>query len=73
MPAEENCSPVRGGVWVKVNVSFRVGEQPDNCSEENCPLVRFRSWVRVSFGVGGQFFLEVIVLEPKTRLTKKKS
>ena len=69
MPAEENCSPVRAGVWVKVNVSFRVGEQPDNCSEENCPLVRFR----VSFGVGGQFFLEVIVLEPKTRLTKKKS
>ena len=73
MPAEENCSPVRGRVWVKVNVSFRVGEQPDNCSEENCPLVRFRSWVRVSFGVGWQFFLEAIVLEPKTRLTKKKS
>ena len=31
MPVEENCPPVRVGVWVKVRVSFRVGGQPDNC------------------------------------------
>ena len=31
LPPEENCSPVRLGVWAKVRVSFRVGGQPDNC------------------------------------------
>ena len=25
LPPEENCSPVRLGVWAKVRVSFRVG------------------------------------------------
>ena len=32
--------------------------------EENSPPVRVRVWVRVSFGVGGQFSSEAIVLEP---------
>ena len=41
---------VRIGVWVKVRVSFRVGGQPDNCSQETLPPGR----VRVSFRVGKQ-------------------
>ena len=60
MPPEENCPTVRVGVWVKVRVSFRVGEQPDNCPEEN----RVRVWLKVSFGVGGQFSSSAIALEP---------
>ena len=34
---EENCSPVRVGVSVKVRVSFRVGGQPDNCPGGKLP------------------------------------
>ena len=34
---EENCPPVRVGVWVKVRVSFRVGGQPENCPREKLP------------------------------------
>ena len=33
LPPEENCPPVKVGVWVKVRVSFRVGGQPDNCPQ----------------------------------------
>ena len=47
---------VRIGVWVKVRVSFRVGGQPDNCSQETLPPVRVRVWCRVSFMVGGAIF-----------------
>ena len=67
MALKENCSPVRVGVSVKVTVSFRVGKQPDNCSEENCTLVRVRIWVSVNFGtifLGGncpRFILKVAV------------
>ena len=57
---EENCSPVRVGVWVKVRVSFRVGELEQLGSrtivpEENCPLVRVMACLRVSFAIGGNF------------------
>ena len=60
LPPEENCSPVRVGVWVKVRFSFRVGglEQLGSrtiAPEENCPLVRVRACLRVSFAVGGNF------------------
>ena len=66
-PPEKNFSPVGIGVWVKVRVSFRVGGQPDNCSQgKQPPPVRVRVWVRVSFGVGGQFFSGAIVPEPYT-------
>ena len=34
LPPEENCPPVGVGVWVKVKVSFRDVEQPDNCPRE---------------------------------------
>ena len=60
----DNCSPrkialpVRVGVWVKVRVSFRVGDNQRIVPEENCPLVR------VSFGGGEQFSSGAIVLEP---------
>ena len=63
----DNCPPVRVGVWVKVRVSFRVGAVGCNqtiASKENCPPVRVRSWLRVSFGVGEQFSLGAIFLEP---------
>ena len=30
IPPEENCLPVRVGIWAKVRVSFRVGGQPEN-------------------------------------------
>ena len=56
LPPEKNCPPVRGGVWVKVSVSFRVGGQPDNCPRRKEPPV----WV--SFG---QFSSRAIVLEPE--------
>ena len=62
MLSDENCPPVRVGVWVKVRVSFRVGGQPDNCPRRNLPPVRVRVLVRVNFGVGGQFSLRAIVL-----------
>ena len=62
LPPDENCPPVRVGVWVKVRVTFRVGGQPDNCSRRKLPPVRFRVSVRVNFGVGGKFSLGAIVL-----------
>ena len=43
------------GIWVKISVSFRVGEQPDNCSRGKLPQLGVRLWVKVSFGVGGNF------------------
>ena len=54
MPPEENCPPVRIGVWVKVRVIFRIGGNQTFAPEEKSPLVRVSFWVRVSFGVGGQ-------------------
>ena len=51
--SEENCSPVRIGVWVKVKVSFRVGGQPNIFPRGKYPPSRVRVWVSVSFGVGG--------------------
>ena len=46
--------PVRMGVWVKVRVSFRVGDPPDNWPRGKwLPLLRVRVSVRASFGVGG--------------------
>ena len=35
---------------------FRVGGQPDNCSQEKLPPVRVRVWRRVSFMVWGAIF-----------------
>ena len=37
MPLEENCLPVRVGVFVNVRISFRVGGQPDNCPRAKLP------------------------------------
>ena len=37
LPPEENCPPVKVGVWVKVRVSFSVGGQPDNCLQGKLP------------------------------------
>ena len=37
LPPDENCPPVRVGVWVKVRVTFRGGGQPDNCSRRKLP------------------------------------
>ena len=50
---EENCSPVKAVVWVKVRVTVRVGGQSDNCRPP--PPVRLRGWVSVSFGLGAIF------------------
>ena len=49
MPPEENYSPVRVGPWasVKVRVSFRVGEQPDNSPGGKLP-----PWLRLGFRLG---------------------
>ena len=55
MSPEENCTPVRIGIRVKVGVSFRVGSNQTITSEENCPTVRVRVWLKVSFWVGGKF------------------
>ena len=64
LPPEENCPPIRVGIWIKVRVNFRVGGQPHNCFQGK--LVKVRVWVRVSFGFGGQFSSGAIVLEPIT-------
>ena len=69
LPPEENYPLVKVGVWLKVRVIFRVGGQPDNCPRKKSapplpPPVRVRVWLRISFGVGGQFALGLIVLEP---------
>ena len=63
---EENCPPVRVGVWVKVKVGFRVGggDNQTIALEKNCPSVRVRVWLRVSFGGVGQFSSGAIVQEP---------
>ena len=62
---EEKCPWVRVGVLAKVRISFRVwGGNQAIAPEENCCLVSDSVWVRVSFGVGGQFSLGPIVLEP---------
>ena len=37
LPHEENCPPVRVGVWVKVRVSFRIGGNQTITPKENCP------------------------------------
>ena len=55
MSPEENCTPVRIGIRVKVRVSFRVGSNQTIAPEENCPTVRVRVWLKVSFWVGGKF------------------
>ena len=52
LPPEENCSPVRVGVSVKVRVSFRAGGNQTIVPEKNCSLVRVRVWL--SFGVVGR-------------------
>ena len=56
--------PVTVGVWVRVRVSFRVGGQSDNCPREKSPPVRVRDGLGLVLGVGGQFSLAAIVLEP---------
>ena len=59
LPPEENCPPVRVGVWIKVRVSFRVGGNQTIAPKENSPpppsAVRVRVWLRVSFWVEGNF------------------
>ena len=60
---EENCPPVRIGIWVKVRVSFRVGGKQTTAPEENFPPVRVRFWLRVSFGVGGLFPSGAVALD----------
>ena len=41
LPLEKNGSPVRVGVWIKVRISFMVGEEGGSnqtiAPEENCP------------------------------------
>ena len=67
LPPEENCPPpVRVGVLVKARISFRIGGGANRQlpPEENCPMFGVRVWVRVSSGVGGQFSMGAIVLEP---------
>ena len=54
LPPEENCSPVRVGVWVKVRVNFTVGGNQTIAPDENCPPVRVRGCVRV-LGMGAVF------------------
>ena len=61
---EENCPPVRDGFGSKLWLVLWLEGNQTIAREENCPLVRVRGWVRVSFGVGGQFSLGTIVLEP---------
>ena len=63
MPLEENGSPVRVGVWIKVRISFMVGEEGGSNQT-------IRVWV--SFGVGGQFSAGAIVLEPG-KITEKET
>ena len=48
LPPEENCPPVRVGVWVKVRDSFRGGGNQTIVPEKKCPPVRFRVWLWVS-------------------------
>ena len=64
LPPEENCPPVRVGVWVKVRVSLGLGGNQTIAPEDNQPPVRVRVWLRVSFAVGRQYSLGAIVLEP---------
>ena len=54
-PPEENCPPVRDGVWVKVRVSFMVGGLPDNCLKENCPRLRLGLGLGLVMGLGCNF------------------
>ena len=55
---KENYLLVRVGVWVKVRVSFRVGEKTANCPRGKLPSARVRVgvWVkvRISFRVWGK-------------------
>ena len=44
--------------------------QADNCPREKVPPVSVRVWLRYSFGFGGQFSSEAIVLEPFILCTK---
>ena len=37
LPPDENCPPIRVGVWVKVRASFRVWGQPDYCPRGKLP------------------------------------
>ena len=60
-------TPVRVGVWVKVRVSFSVGS-----NKTIAPAARVRVWLGVSFGVGGQFFLGAIGLEPISGTLRRK-
>ena len=62
LPPEENCPPVKVGVWVKVRISFRGGGNQTIVPEKKFPPVRIRVWLRVSlflfcffWGVGAIF------------------
>ena len=46
-PPKESCPSVRVGVWIKIRVSFRVGNNQTISPKENCPLVRAKVWPRV--------------------------
>ena len=62
----DNCPPPRLGLVFGSRSGLVLGLGGDKtiAPEENCPPGRVRIWFRVSFGAGGQFFLEAIVLEP---------
>ena len=57
LPPKENFPLFRGGVWVKVRVSFTVRGNETIVPEENCAPVTVRVWLRASFVVGGAIFL----------------
>ena len=54
-PLKENCLPVRGGVWVKLRVSFRVGGNQTIAPEENCPQLGLGFGLGLVLGLGGNF------------------
>ena len=72
----DNCPPRKIaprlglGFGSRLELVLGLGCNQTSAPEENCPPVRVRGWVRVSFGVGRQFSLEAIVLEPLVKLSR---
>ena len=70
LPPEENCPPVKVGVWVKVRISFGVGATRQLSSKKNFPRLGLGfglglvCFCFVFFGGWVQFSSGEIVLDP---------
>ena len=64
-PAEENCPRLGLRSESKAWLALGLGHNQTIPPEDNCLLVRVRDWLKVSFGDGGKFSSEAIVLESK--------